>query len=172
MCFICQTVPDRDACVARQFFHVILCKAAILNPIVQASKDTSRIFNRLSRTEMGTRGTHVRHICALIGCGNFKTAACARRVLLKNEGNLFTFQPGYFCASMLCRLQFSRKLEEEADLLGLKIIKFEKMPTLQVECHAFHSFAVRSDELFVLLFRWVRRYTIEKRPGTARLGGQ
>ena len=45
MRFIGEAIPDRDTRITGQFFHIILSKAAILDAIIHASKDTGRIFN-------------------------------------------------------------------------------------------------------------------------------
>lgn len=76
---------------------------------------------------------------ALIECSNLESAARARRVFFKDEGNLFASQAVYLCSGVFRRFQFSRQVQKQIDLLWGKVVKLQKVLVLQIERIVAHG---------------------------------
>src|SRR5438552_3868215 len=104
MSLISQAVPDWHARILSQFFRFLLCKATILDPIIQTSQETCSILHTLFMTNVGTVGADVGHVSALLSGGHLEGATSARRILLKNQRYLLPLQARQLSTGVACRL--------------------------------------------------------------------
>src|SRR6266851_1607148 len=127
MGFIRQPVPYWHSSIAGKFFHLCLFVSAILDPVIHTAEDASGILHGLFVANMRAAWADVGDVSTLVECGDLKSAARSRRVLLEDERNLLAFQVLHFCSCIFGCFQFSCQLQEKTDLLLCKVIQLQEM---------------------------------------------
>src|SRR5690349_15437289 len=118
-----------------QLSHFLLCKAAILNAIVQTPQETRRILHTLFIPDVRAGRTNIGHVRPLLTSRHLERRAGTRRIFLKNQCYLLPFQALHLGPCVPGCLQLSRELQQEADLLWCEVVQLQKMSISQIESH-------------------------------------
>src|SRR5205807_7993475 len=108
MGFIRQPIPYWHSSITCKFLHLFLFVSTILDTVIHTTEDASGILHGLFVANMRATGADIGDVGALVECRNFKSTACACRVFLEDEGNLFAFQLLHFCSRVFCCFKISR----------------------------------------------------------------
>ena len=104
--FIGQSIPNGHTGIASKFLYPRLRKSAILDAIIHAAQDASRILHGFLAADVRAVWTDVGNVGALIERGNLECAAGARRVFFEDEGDVFAFQSPGLSFRVFRRFQF------------------------------------------------------------------
>ncbi len=118
-----KAVPDRNACVFRQFFNYLLPETAILDTVIHPAQYPGRIFHGFLFPHLRAGRIQIGNPCALVVCRNLKGAPGPGGGFFKNKGDVLAGQSGLLCSSVFCLFQINRKIEQEFDFAWTEIQK-------------------------------------------------
>ena len=112
MIFVGQTVPYRNSCIFRQFFHDFLPKATIFNSFVHAAQDLCCIRDAFFFTDLGSLRIQIGGSHAQVMCRHFKRTAGSGTGLFENQCYIFPAQRVCQNSFFLFLLQICRQFQQ------------------------------------------------------------
>ena len=108
-------VPDRNTGICSQFLHNFLLKAAILNAIIHAAKNSGSIPYGFLFPDLGGLRIKISTVHAKICRSNLKCAARSGTGLFKDQSNILVLAVMMLLSGLFHRFQLCCKIEKVFD---------------------------------------------------------
>ena len=134
-----QTVPDRHPGERGQQLDGLLGEAAVLDSVEHPTEYPGRVLDRLGTPDMGSLGTEVGHLRALVVRPDLEGAPRAGRCLLEDQGDIASDHTLTLIACTLLLAQLVGQIDQEEELLLREVHLLEQAPPVQVHVARPHA---------------------------------
>ena len=131
--FVGQAVPHGHVRELGQGFHDGLGVAAVFNAVVHLAEHAGGVGHGFFLAHLGAGGAKVGAAGALVETGHFKGATGTGGVFFKKQHDVLVIQELLFLAQTLVELQLRGKAEQIHQLVGTKVVNFQKVLVSQAD---------------------------------------
>ena len=116
-----KAVPDGHAGELGEFFHRGLLEAAVFDTVEHASEHAGRVGHGLLNADLGTAGSKISHMRALVVGGHLEGTTGAGGGLLENQGNVLALQARLLRAGILGAFEVACEVQHVLNFPGSEV---------------------------------------------------